>query len=494
MDKEITGAEEIPESAAEETVAEETSSEESVEEESAPEEPERGLKRALRKLFKPVKDTLDGVQSDYSDSSCMKKTFVSMLKLRKWILIPLAVIVCGCAIFFAVTARNTSSTEISLNYEEAANGLNPNSTRFNAYNISSAEVVEGMLRYCGIDPETVDVNALCNAVTITSAGKKNVSEGESFITTTYKVTLKKPRFIKGVSADDLLAFLCKSYKDEFYSRYTENRSILEFDIEFFNDREYLEIADLLDLKAQLLSKYLSTRVKQSKAFIDADSDETFKSLMQKVEDVREYDIAKYRIFVIAAGCSADKARYLTALDYVNTLKEISYKKDIAAYNVHNDGIKMFDDAMVNVVMIPSVDESKKTYYMSKTKTGMDFLATKAYGYLESAEETAKEITVNRDIMAKMSAGTNEEVNLLKADRMIEEIRNKLSDLSERIETVDKTFIRYKTKDYLTFKTVNPSFVQSLRVGTLLAISFVMLLLVYAAIWLRFRYRRGGERA
>lgn len=53
-------------------------------------------------------------------------------------------------VFFLYRSSNTATAEMSLNYEEAANGLNPNATRFNAYNIASKEVVEDMLGYCGI--------------------------------------------------------------------------------------------------------------------------------------------------------------------------------------------------------------------------------------------------------------------------------------------------------------------------------------------------------
>ena len=454
--------------------------------------PRRSLKQVIQDLFSPVKRTIDGVETDFSGGSCMKKTLISMLKLRVWILVPLAVIVCAAALYFLYQSGNTATAEISLNYEEAANGLNPNSTRFNSYNIASTEVVKNTLRYCGIDPETADVDGLCNAITVSSTNNKAFSEDDFYISTTFKVKLKKPRSIKGVRTEDLLKFLCKAYKDDFYSKYTENRATLAFDIDVFNDKEYLEIADLLDLKAQLIRKYLSTRVKQNKAFIESESNETFKSLLQKAEDIRDYDISKYRIFVIAAGCSDDKARFLTSLAYVNHLKEISYDKDMAAYTVHNEGIKMYDDAMISVVMIPSIDEAKRSYYMSKTKTGMDYIASRADNYLATAQETAKEITVNQDTMAKMSAGTNTRGNLQKANQMLLDIRGKLSDLSDQVETVDKAYIKYKTKDYLTFKMVKQSTIHSMRPSRLFVLGAGLLAMAYALIWLRFRYFKSGE--
>ena len=449
------------------------------------------LKRAIQKPFSPITRVLDDVESNYGSSSNTKRTLIAMWKLRAFIVVLLVVVAVASACYFAYQSRNTATAEMSLNYEEAASGLNPNATRFNAYNIASKEVVEDMLAYCGIDPASVDVNAICDAITIRSTNNKSFSEGDYFISTTYQVTLNRPSAIEGVSTEDLLDFLCKAYKDNLYSKYTETRSILDFEIDIFNDKEYLEIADLLDLKAQQLEKYLNTRAKQSKSFVESESNETFKSLVQKVEDLRGYDIDKYRTFVIETGCSADKARYINALSYTNQLKSISYNKDMAAYTVHNDGITMYDDDMISVVMIPSVDTAKRSYYMSKTKTGMDYIASRADDYLATAQETAKEITINKEIISKMKAGTNNKTHVQKATQMIEDIRNKFSDLSRQIESVDKAYVKYKTKDYLTFKTVKKTISQRLRLRVIVELCAGIVLAMYAFFWLRFRYHHKG---
>lgn len=451
----------------------------------------RRPKQTAEKLFSPITKALDDVETDFSGSSNIKKTLIAMLKLRRAICIFLAIVVLVSSCYFAFQSDQSATAEMSLNYEEAANGLNPNATRYNAYNIASRDVVEDALRYCGVDPESVDVDALCNAITIRSTNNKTFSEGDYYISTTFKITLKKPREIKGVRTGNLLTFLCKAYKDDFYAKYTENRSILNFDVDSFNDKEYLEIADLLDLKAQQIEKYLNTRAKQSKTFVESESNETFKSLVQKVQNIRNYHINKYRTFVIEAGCSYDKARYINSLSYTNRLKGLSYDKDMAAYDVHNDGIVMYNDDMISVVMIPSIDEVKKAYYMSKTKTGMDYIASRADDYLATAQETAKEITINREIIAKMQAGTNSNAQIQKADQMIHDIKAEFTELSHQIESVDKAYVKYKTKDYLTFKQVRQSITQKLRVSFVLELAAALLLLIYALIWLRFRYFRGG---
>ena len=452
----------------------------------------KGMRGAAQKVLAPVSSTLNGIASDYSDRSAVRQTFIAMFKLKVPICILLAVIIALSAVFLALQSSNTASTEMSLNYEESAYGLNPNSTRYNVYNIASAEVVGNMLTYCGADPEAYDLTAISDCISVNPTNKKAFNEETLFITTTYKITLSNPPRIPGVSTKQMLTFLCKAYKDFLYSNYTENRAILSFSIDRFHDEEYLEIADLLDLKAQQLEKYLNMRVKQAKAFTEKESNETFKSLSQKIEDLRNYDIAKYRAFVIEAGCSHDKARFLRSLSYINRMKQIDYDKDISAYNVYNAGIKIYDESMISNVLIPSIDQNKKTYYMSKTKTGMDYMAQQADDYLSTAQETAKEIKINSEIMNKMQAGSNAPASIQKATAMIENIRTKFDELSSQIETVDKAYIKYKTKDYLTFKSTNRSLMQTLQVSKLALIAFVMIVLIYAVIWLRFKNVSGGR--
>lgn len=454
----------------------------------------RFFQKLTKKIMSPITKVIDGVETDYSERSRGRRALISVFKLKKQIIILIVLAVVMAGVFFAWRSSRVATAEMSLNYEESAYGLNPNATRLNIYEISSPEVVEKMLYYCGIDIETVDIDEIIDCISVKPINAKDFSEKDLFISTTYRIKMKMPESVKGVSVQTMVDFLCKAYKDNLYSNYTENRSILEFDIEELNDKEYMVIADLLDLKAQQIVKYLTNRVKQSKTFTEKESEETFKSLMQKAEDLQDYVISKYRAFVMESGCSFDKIRYIRSLQYTNRIKTLTYDKNIAAYDVNNDGIKMYNEMIINVVMIPSIDRAKNTYYMSRTKTGMDYMAKSADNHLNTAEETGKEVIYNEEVIAKMASGTNSKVDIPKADNMIEEIHRKLADLSKQVETVDKAYVKYKTKDYLTFKPAVTSIIQMLQPVKLLVLAVALLCAIYALIWLRSMYlNKGGSK-
>lgn len=454
----------------------------------------------LKKTFKTkVVNVIDGIDKDYTDRSRTRRALIALLRFKTPILIILIAAVALAGVYFLWDSQKTASTKMSLNYEESAYGLNPNSTRFYVYDIKDPEVVKGMLTYSGIDPDTVDLDEVTNCITVRATNTKAISESTTqeesyFISTTYRISMTKPSQIKDVDVRVLLSFLCKSYKDYFYSTYTENRSILEFDIEQFDDREYMVIADLFDMKAQQFEKYLNTRVKQSKSYTDEESDETFKSLVQKVDDIRKYDIENYRSFVKEAGCSYDKTNYIRSLEYENRVKNIDYSKDMAAYTVNNEGIKMYNEALINVVLIPSVDNQKNTYYMSRTKTGMDYMAKQADDFLLTAQDTAKDIKYNKEVIGKMKDGANKAADIKKANSMIGDINKKFSELSKQVESVDKSYVKYRTKDYLTFKSTNESLMQRVQPVKLLLFALGLLFVIFVAIWLRMHYigSRGSK--
>ena len=450
-------------------------------------------------ILNKITGIIDGINKDYSDRNHARKALIAVLRFRTPILLILLAAVVLAGGYFLWDSEKTASTKMSLNYEESAYGLNPNSTRYYVYDIKNPEVVKGMLEYSGVDPDTVDLDEVTDCITVRATDPKAITEKTTqeenyFISTTYKITLRRPSQIKDVDVRVLLNFLCKSYKDYFYSQYTDNRSILDFDIEQFEDREYMVVADLFDMKAKQIEKYLNTRVKQSKSFTEQKSDETFKSLVQKVEDIRTYDIENYRSFVKEVGCSYDKTNYLRSLDYVNRIKNIEYSKDMAAYTVNNEGIKMYNESLINVVLIPSVDSQKNTYYMSRTKTGMDYMAKQADDYLLTAQNLAKEIKYNKQVISKMSNGTNRVADIKKANSMISDINKKFSDISKQVETVDKAYVKYRTKDYLTFKSTNASLSQRVQPLKLIMLALGLLFVIFIAIWLRMKYvsSRGNK--
>ena len=105
----------------------------------------------IKKIFSPVSKTINDIAVDYDEQATWKKTFIAFFKLRYVFLFSMILVIVCAGYFFALHNDSESSAVMSLNYEESAKGLNPNSTRFNIYELKSPEVVKKMLYYCGIE-------------------------------------------------------------------------------------------------------------------------------------------------------------------------------------------------------------------------------------------------------------------------------------------------------------------------------------------------------
>ena len=115
------------------------------------------------------------------------------------------------------------------------------------------------------------------------------------------------------------------------------------------------------------------------------------------------------------------------------------------------------------------------------------MANQADNYLETAQETAKKILTNEDIIAKMQEGENRESDVKKAYNMIKDMQIKFNKLGRQIESIDKAYIKYKTKDYITFQISGSSFMQKIKPNRLFLIVVMFLACCFGATWVRFRY-------
>ena len=88
---------------------------------------------------------------------------------------------------------HTAKTVLSLDYEEASQGLAPNGTRFNIYEIRSREVMERLIEYAGLAGE-ISPDELSKCISVKATHNKNISGSVNYISTSFVIsfTIKSP--------------------------------------------------------------------------------------------------------------------------------------------------------------------------------------------------------------------------------------------------------------------------------------------------------------
>ena len=350
----------------------------------------------------------------------------------------------GCALLIALAlsclhlaaSRDTAQVTLSLQYEQAAQGLAPNGARLSLYEIKSSEVMERAIAYAGLT-RRVEPQELADCLVIRPASEASVSGERTFICTAYTITLNDRLHLPGRSAEAMLSLVCKAYKDVFYSRYVDKQTVLDVSDAFFEADD-----DLMQLEL--------IRIKANKNFSDGAL--SFSSLYRQLDRFMQYDVANLSAYLLENGIVRDREGLLAMLDYRIRMNTLRYDRAVAASRVDSEAIRLYDEAMSAVVMIPTTD-ADGGYYMSRTQTGMDDFAAHADEKLEEAAQVQAVIAYDRYVSGKLAGAAPRPEAVQKADTMIRAMQARLQTIAAQIRQVDDAYVRQTRREYISFEKV-----------------------------------------
>ena len=367
-----------------------------------------------------------------------------------------------CCLFGLVhyfKSADSATASLSFNYSEAALGMNPNKTRFNAYEIVSDEVMERAIRRVGLqDSLTASQLAQCLYLSPEGTGSANGSE---YISTNYYLSINTRKLELGSrKATDLLQSVCESYREIFQSNYCDNQSLLKEKLEVTSACEpYLRLNEL-EVRAEGLNRYLNARLQENKSFTDEANPDSatnnFTTLGKKINNLVDYDLPNAMAFVIEGGVARDPSMLTSILEYKNKIDDLAMRTQQAYYDADKKGISIYEKSMTSIMMIPTVDEDSE-YYMSRTKTAMDALARAADASLADATDYQSEIVSTNYVIQKIRELDAGQPRLAEAQAMVNKLETAINEISEQLFVLDKAYIKYKSQNYITFTYGSASF-------------------------------------
>lgn len=451
--------------------------------------------KGLRRFFKRSDEKFTNVNLE--DANIFKRILFIVLSNIKTIVVLMCVFVFISLIVTYTGSFNKKSVVLSLNYEEASKGQNPNLTRYNVYELKSDRVMERVISNAGLQDvltptelsEHIDIAENCSGKTIDPNDSSTY-----YISTSYTVSYRMNREIKNISVDDMMTLICKSYNDMFHEEYVGTKSVLKYDLGDIEGKEYIEIAKLFTNKSDQMLRYIQQRIEENATYRSDITGQSFQTIKKMIQNVQNYSIKKYSAFVLESGLSRNKDHYIRTLNYKNDMLNINYQKFMIDYNVRKQQVQDYDSAMIGTVMVPSINE-KQEYYMSRTNTGTDYLTKEADYSLSQGNAVDRDIIDNNDIIAKVNASTADEESYKKADELIKTVDEELKQVANTADTTDKEYIKHTTKDYLTFTEYtgsgNKMFILETVIGTAV-VFFIILCAVYYVIDGYIRRKEDGR--
>ena len=451
--------------------------------------------KGLRRFFKRSDEKFTNVNLE--DANIFKRILFIVLSNIKTIVVLMCVFVFISLIVTYTGSFNKKSVVLSLNYEEASKGQNPNLTRYNVYELKSDRVMERVISNAGLQ-DVLTPTELSEHIDIAeNSSGKTIDPNDSstyYISTSYTVSYRMNREIKNISGDDMMTLICKSYNDMFHEEYVGTKSVLKYDLCDIDGKEYIEIAKLFTNKSDQMLRYIQQRIEENATYRSDITGQSFQTIKKMIQNVQDYSIKKYSAFVLESGLSRNKDHYIRTLNYKNDMLNIKYQKFMIDYNVRKQQVQDYDSAMIGTVMVPSINE-KQEYYMSRTNTGTDYLTKEADYSLSQGNAVDRDIIDNNDIIAKVNASTADEESYKKADELIKTVDEELKQVANTADTTDKEYIKHTTKDYLTFTEYtgsgNKMFILETVIGTAV-VFFIILCAVYYVIDGYIRRKEDGR--
>ena len=451
--------------------------------------------KGQRRFFKRSDEKFTNVNLE--DANIFKRILFIVLSNIKTIVVLMCVFVFISLIVTYTGSFNKKSVVLSLNYEEASKGQNPNLTRYNVYELKSDRVMERVISNAGLQ-DVLTPTELSEHIDIAeNSSGKTIDPNDSstyYISTSYTVSYRMNREIKNISVDDMMTLICKSYNDMFHEEYVGTKSALKYDLGDIEGKEYIEIAKLFTNKSDQMLRYIQQRIEENATYRSDITGQSFQTIKKMIQNVQNYSIKKYSAFVLESGLSRNKDHYIRTLNYKNDMLNINYQKFMIDYNVRKQQVQDYDSAMIGTVMVPSINE-KQEYYMSRTNTGTDYLTKEADYSLSQGNAVDRDIIDNNDIIAKVNASTADEESYKKADELIKTVDEELKQVANTADTTDKEYIKHTTKDYLTFTEYtgsgNKMFILETVIGTAV-VFFIILCAVYYVIDGYIRRKEDGR--
>ena len=395
----------------------------------------------------------------------------------KIMLLSIVFVIVACIISYALSFR-TASAILTFKYPNASDGLYPNGTYFNAYNIFTRDILNNAIGDAGLEgtvyPEELDSGLLIRP-----------RSTPDLITTQFNVTYSQGDTDLGaVTPEGMLYSILYAYIDHFHATYSSDQLALDLDLEDKGYLEYTDIVDYYNIYLNQLQKYLRAQQENNKDYVSSDGT-SFQDLLNIIEQYRLKFLREVEAIISERGVTNNKEAFLDRVEYRlwNLTNKYNYNRQMQ--QLYNDIIRDYEARLTGVVFIPSLDSSRQ-FYMSKTKVGIDLYTLKATEYGEEAEEVQREINkldqyilmINSDETVAMDAE-----NTARVDSLLEEFRTRLSSTMEDIKRVEKEFSQYKNHSYVTVKTNEPGLIKRTNAKMVVVITALidLALLVVLAI-------------
>ncbi len=346
------------------------------------------------------------------------------------------------------TSRQNASLHIALTYPEASQGLNPNGSRYNMSNILSDEVLKAAIEFGGFENLTVDeLRSSLDLVPVQGSAKAGEESGE-LVSTQFELTFSNNRKTKNLSGREVVFAVGYAYRNWFIGEYSPNYDVLNISFDDIQSYDYPDLKSYFSNAIQIICNLSSSFHQKDATFQSPSTGESFYSINSKAWDINNTGLENLSSFIMANGLSENRSDYLSRLRYEYTNLCNDYRSTIQAYDVRIEAVQKYDNDMATVVYIPTYD-TDNTFYMSKTKIGIDHFSADADLLSNNASTILASILDGRYLLQQLEETSTSTDSAIKAEEMIAVLKEEILSLSDVLKKTIFDYVTLSSNGYIS---------------------------------------------
>ena len=414
---------------------------------------------------------------------------VFLLRVRRLFVVG---VVCTLVFMCVLTTVKSFSatTTMSLNYEESVTGKTPNGARFSESEFLTQEYLEAILQATGLQDD-LTTSELADCISISPTNSKLVTgENDYYISSSYHIDLELPWSLWGkITAQDLLDQICRVYLKRFTADYRINATSLDISFDY-SDMDYEEIGSYFRMMIGRINNYLTVRNNQAGSYLST-SGQSYSAIKKQVQNLQSYTLSEYQSYIWENGVAKNNARCIDDLNELNRTLRWSEMSDSQKSDIFMNILDNYNNKMVSSVLIPTYD-SDGSFYMSRTKVGIDDLALRANELLSSAVDAQKNIATNNSKITALEQPT-EAQELQVAQSMVDVITQQLASIVSATRELDADCYAQRISRYLVFNGPESSFIRRYNVKPSVMLAALICTVWYLAAVVKMSRQRQRER-
>ena len=391
-----------------------------------------------------------------SGKACKNQSRNGSKSMRLYLIgfIVVLAICCLCAVF---QMTNSSFVTITINSASVSKGQNPDGSAFDIYEIFSDEVFESASEKLGGQISAAELKRHLSVSDALSAKtnqqlKQSILDGENentYFPTVYRLTyatvsdkisregigqqlLAFGRGITSPRKDQILAAVTESYQEFYETAYLDYDALFVIDWESIDAMDYYNRSEALRTEAMRILRFLQD--KANEVVTESSFGKlTYGDMNNDLWQLIDVDIENHQAYIIQNNITSSRKTLLRQFRYMEELCKEEKERRTEEYLILDEAVDMYDSTTTKVVFIPALDQDN-SFYMNRTKVGLDYLVERADAARLAADEAEHNAQYYRYLQTCFSDGGNPKQSQIDhADTVYLNIKDQIEKLNEAVK-------------------------------------------------------------